>query len=270
MSARVLETNCVHGAGVLIWLDATSAPGEPQARWRRVDRPLKVTLTLSPSDLRWLDKAGATILWRRPAGPVVPGLAGEAERRRPVLPTFELRGRVEDPEGRFHPRAFALTVGDGTGQVLGLYPSPQATVFNNGGGLQGGLRWDGTSDPAMDGRPVPWAVLDLTVTLANGATQTYQAQADTKGDFRLALTRLPPLPEGTSQYLAELRVRARVPPAGESLETPAPLDPGLLAGVQICTASSAAAAAVFSIELIPGQTQILRSFERGHLGLRPS
>lgn len=270
MTPRVLETNCLHASDVLIWLDATSAPGTPLASWRRVDRCLSVTFTTSPPDLQWLHKPGLTVLWRRPVGPIVSGLAGETERARPVLPTFRLRGQVEDPGSRFNPRTFDLTLGDGAGQALALYPTPQATVFNNGGGLQGCLRWDGTNDPAIEGHPVPWAVLDLTVTLANGATQTYQAQADVKGDFRLALSRLPPLPEGTTRYLAELAVRARPPVAGDPLDLTVPLDPALLTGVQIRGGSSANLAEMFPIELVPGQAPVLRSFERAHLGLRPN
>lgn len=274
MSVRVLETNCLHASDTLIWLDGASMPGQAAAALpavlARIERPLQVTFEESPPDLQWLSKAGQTVLWRRPVGPVVPGLANESQRTRPALPTFPLQGRVDDPDGRFHPRRFALTVGDGTGQVLVLFPTPQATRFGNGGGVQGGLRWDGTGNPARDGQPVPWALLTLTVTLANGAVQTYQAQTDVKGDFRLALSRLPPLPDGTAHYLSSLRVQAAASAGAPGASALLPLDPTAAPQVQVRRATTNAFAGSFPLELVPGRVSVLRSFAQSHLGVRPS
>lgn len=258
MSLRVLETQCLHAADALIWVDGT---GEPQ---RRIDSALRVTFDTRPLNLKWLDKPGQTVLWRGSATRLVPGEANESERERGAPGTFRVAGRAEDPQGRWQPRRFDLTVGAGTGQTLRLFPGPGSTRIGNGGALVGCLRWEGTGDAAIEGRPVPWAVLTLSVTLRAGATQTYLAQSDAKGDFRISLSRLPPLPEGTNGWAAQLSIGAA--PTASPADPP---DPGGLPQTRLRRLDANGVAAALALVLVPGAAPVLRSFNRGWLGVRP-
>lgn len=151
-SVLVKETPDLHGSDVIRWLDGTSAADLDLARMAPLDRPLAVIFSTRPLDLEWLHKRGRTALWRKPAADIVGGEASEAQRSRPALPLFRIAGSVSDPSGSWHPRAFDLTLGEGTGRALVLYPTPHATRLGSGGGLFGSLRFDGGEDPALAGR----------------------------------------------------------------------------------------------------------------------
>jgi hypothetical protein len=264
----VKETPVLHGSDLIHWLDGTSAPDLDPANMAAVDRPVAVTFTARPPDLEWLHKPGRTALWRKPTVDIVRGEASEAERTRPALPLFHLAGRASDPSGAWHPRVFDLSLGDGVGRMLVLYPTPQATRLGSGGGLFGSLRFDGGEDPALAGRRAAWALIEVAVTVSPTDERRFRAQADARGDFRLSLWRLPPLPEGTPSYAASLRVRAD--PTADPGTSP---DPGALPAARAAPPVGAPGAGSFGsdvpLNLVPGQLLRVESAGQRLLLVRP-
>jgi hypothetical protein len=261
----VKETAIHHASGELRWLDGTSAPDLDPAAMAPVDRPLAIRFSDRPSDLQWLHKPGRTAFWRRPTTEVVLGESTEAQRDRPALPLFNLSGEVSDPTGTWQPRPFQAELGDGGRVGVVLYPSPAATRFGGGGGLFGMVRFDGGIDPDLAGRPAAWGLVEVTITVAQLDLRAFRAQCDGKGDFRLSLWRLPPLPQGTTAYPAQVSVRA-LPEATRDR----PVDPDTLAATLIAPLAAGPFAATIAVDIVPGQALRLESAGGRILAIRPA
>lgn len=258
MSVRVLETNILHASDVLYWLDGSTGSGGGDADRIRLERTVEVEILEGPRDLRLIHRPGRTAFLRRPVGPMIEGLADQAQRQRGNPTTYRLRGVVREGDGYFNPRAFDLTLGAGNGQAVTLFPSPLGARLGKGGGLLGNLRFSAEV-------PAAWAIIEVQVTTAPGTTLTFQAQADGRGDFVLAMSRLPPLPDNVDDYAGQLGIRAS---AGADAGTP--LDPATLPSVRI---ESLAAQGQFQpsigFNVKPGEVLQMKSFDRDYLAVQP-
>ncbi len=263
---RIRETNVLHAADVIYWLDGGTATAN--ADMSRLSRTVSLELTTRPVDLQLAHRAGRTALWRRPTGPMIDGKATENDKKFPSpAPTFTVAGTVRDPEGYYNPRAFSVVAGTTgahelswypNGHMVVLYPTPFGTRLNNGG-LNGTLRWITTETV------VPWAILKLTVTISPGVTMDFFAQANDEGDFILSLNRLPLLPESIDHYSATLGIRAL---ASASPQTP--IDPDTLVSMTLGDPASAAFSAGIALQVVPGEMRSMRSFEKDFLTVQPS
>jgi hypothetical protein len=159
-----------------------------------------VTFIEKPKTIHYLHSIGKTAFWQTPTQPMHPGKTTDTERARPAQAPFNVVGTVYDPRRIFNPVVFDLTLGSGNGHGVVLYPSPFG-VNNCAGGLIQGCVLKATNN-----EPLVWGLLTLTVTLGMGETITFVGQTDAKGDFRIALKRLPPLPLNTTEYNATLSI----------------------------------------------------------------
>lgn len=257
-AVQVLETNILHASDVLWWLDGSS--GETPATMLRIPVALALQLNTKPRDLQVVHSAGKTALLRRPTTDMISGVASAGDKQRPVEPVFNVAGSVSDDAGRYIPRTFSISAGNGVGHAIVLYPSPLGCKFGPAGGLQGCVRFNGS------GKPACWALLTLTVTTALGATLTFRGQANGAGDFMLPLNRLPPLPEGISHYSAELRVAALVSATADT-----PLDPSTLVAMNPGSLSvDNTFSSPIGLNVVPGEIRTIRSSNRDHLAVQPS
>lgn len=255
-SVRVLETNVLHASDVIYWLNGASA--ENEADMQRVPYPLQVRFTERPRDVNILHGSGRTALWRNPEEPMIAGRATEAQRTRPAMPEFTVAGEVRDPLGRFNPVLFSATLGAGNGVAVVLYPSLLGTGRVLSGVLQGSLQFAGS------GLPVAWALLELQVALTGSETLIFRAQADAHGDFRVALRRLPPLPESITAYSGSLRVSADVDASSSAV-------PDISSFVAMNLESSSSAGdflAELNVQIRPGETIRVNSFNKNHLSIQ--
>jgi len=258
MSVNVLETILLHADGVLYWLDGTSAENGDPSRLQRIPRAMSVAWSDRPSDLMTVRRSGALAFWRRIGASYVDGLASEAQRARTAPDPYTLAGVVAESQGDYNPRRFTLTVNAGEAKGVLLYPSPKGTHFNGNGGLYGTVRFDADQSPAA------WGLLELTVQTAPGQTMTFLAQADGHGDFRLSLTRLPPLPKNVADYQADLSVIAD---AAATAETPA--DPTALAAMEVAETDGPQFMNSIPLRIEPGAIVRITSDGRDYLAVRP-
>lgn len=193
---RVLETNILHASDVIYWLDASSA--NSVADMTRIAYPLDLIITQKPSAIKLFNSAGKTAFWSTPTQPMVEGVTTDIQRQRSVVDPFVIAGIVSDNTGRFNPAAFSLTLGSGNGGAVKLFPSPAAVRVSAGGAIQGHVAF------ANNNAPLVWGLLTLTVTLGLGESMAFQGQTDGKGDFVIALKRLPPLPLSVTEFNAVL------------------------------------------------------------------
>lgn len=264
LAVAIKETPIHHAAGELRWLDGTSAADLSVAAMHRVDRTVQVDFAARPRDLQWLQKPGRTALWRRPASDIVNGESSDAQRMRPAAPLFRIAGEVRDPSGGYNPRTFDLHLGNGGVSGLVMYPSPLGTRFGSGGGLVGAVRFDGGVVPALEGRPAAWALVEVAVTVSDTDLRLFRAQCDGKGEFRLSLWRLPPLPEGTASYVAALRVWAST-----TSDRDTPIDPDTLVAALMEPVGGGDFVSSFDLDVVPGQRQRVQSDPRTLLTIRP-
>ena len=263
MSAiKILETNVLHASDILYWLDGTSA--ETPATMQRLQHQVHFNLNTKPSDLQIRQGPGKTALWRRPVTDIINGEASTAEKEFTDAGNFLLEGIVQDSRGLYNPRTFSITVGASSvpiaGQGLVMYPTPQGTRFGKAGGLIATLRF------ATDDSIVPWALLTAVVTIPGVGTQTYRAQADHRGDVLLPLHRLPPLPEGVTEYSLELSVQALL-----SASADAPLNTDELVAMELeSTTSAGSFSNPIGFSVVPGEIQLIRSATKDHLAVQPS
>ncbi len=194
---KVLETNILHASDVIFWLDGSSA--EAPNAMARITSPLSIEFTQKPSAVKYLHSAGKTAFWQTPTQPMHAGLTTDAERARPAQVPFVVAGSAYDPSQRFNPAAFEVSLGAGSGRAVLLYPSPLAPCV--GGYIQGRALF------ANNGQPLIWGMLNLEVTVGLGEALTFKGQTDAKGDFRIALKRLPPLPLNTAEFSAILSIQ---------------------------------------------------------------
>ncbi len=195
---RVLETNILHASDVIYWLDGSSA--NDIADMTRIGYSLDLSITQKPRAVKLLNSAGKTAFWSTPTEPMVAGTTTEAQRQRPAVAPFVVAGSVADTMGLFNPAAFELSLGSGDGHAVVLFPTPVGVRIPAAGAVQGQVKF------AASGAPLIWGLLTLTITLGLGETINFQGQTNTKGDFVLALKRLPPLPLSVTEYSAELRI----------------------------------------------------------------
>jgi hypothetical protein len=195
---RVMETNLLHASDVIYWLDGSSASSP--AAMSRIELPLQVTFTEKPKVIHYLHSIGKTAFWQTPTQPMHSGITTDAQRARPAQAPFNVVGTVYDPRRLFNPALFDLTLGSGNGHGVVLYPSPFGVTQCAGGVIQGCVL------KAINGEPLAWGLLTLTVTVGMGETISFIGQTDAKGDFRIALKRLPPLPLNTTEYNATLGI----------------------------------------------------------------
>lgn len=255
-SVRVLETNVLHASDVIYWLNGASA--ENEADMQRIPYQLQVRFTQKPRDVNVLHGSGRTALWRNPEQPMIAGRATEAERTRPAMLDFTVAGEVHDPFGRFNPGLFSVTLGAGNGVAVVLYPSLLGTGTVLAGVLQGSLQFAGS------GLPAAWALLELEVALTGSETLTFRAQADAHGDFRLALRRLPPLPESITAYTGLLRVTADVDASGSTVP-----DIGTFVAMDVESSTSVGDfLAQLNVQIQPGETIRVNSFNKNHLSIQ--
>jgi len=249
---QVLETNVLHAADVIYWLNGSSA--ENAADMQRLDLPLQLRVSEKPRDAKILNGAGKTAILRKPSIDMVIGEASEADKTRPALPAFSLVGEAWDNNRRFNPARFNLNLGAGNGEQVVLYPSPLGTRVPPGGSVFGALHLDGGNNPLI------WALLELTVSISSEEDQVYRAQCDAKGDFTIALNRLPPLPESISSYNAVLR-------ASGSTTTNASVAPDTssYAALQLQAASNSSFNTEYALTVIPGQRLRLNSSGKDYL-----
>jgi len=218
----VLETCVWHASDWIAWIDRSGYAGaghEPL-----VAEALAVRFTAAPADLEVIHRPGRTLLWRRRPEALrrtVAGVADDAQRQRPAVPSYTLEGEVSDPEGRYLPRRFSVNAGAAAGHRVSVYRTPGGTRFQAAGGVRGRLVFE-------DDTPAAWAVVELEVTPPLTGAVSFAGQADGQGEFALALDRLPALTKDTpvTTYPATLRVRASVPVSH-------PIDPDALPYVKI-------------------------------------
>jgi len=258
MNINVLETNVLHASDVLYWLDGSTGSDGGTDNMHRANRMMMVQFENRPNDLQVLEKVGRMALWRRPVGNMIDGVAGEADRSRPAAVAYTISGAVRDLDGLYNPRSFELEVGDGAGHAVVMYPSPQGTQFGKAGGLIGGLRFEPT------GQPLPWALLELEVSISLSDTMTFRAQADAKGNFRLSMSRLPPLPESVEQYPAELSIRGSLTATAEQA-----VDPDDFVGMELGKLDEDDFEEDIEFFVKPGEIRLLRSFNKDYLAVQP-
>ena len=257
-AVRVLETNILHASDVIYWLDGSTAVQE--AEMQRLDSVLSVTLDTVPADVQLLHTAGKTALWRKNAGVIVEGQADETDKQLPLETSYNLTGSVSDGQRRYIPRRFDIQAGNSASHSLVLYPTPFGTRLGRGGGLRGTLRFDASN------KPVVWALLTLTVDLTLGATMVFRAQSDAHGDFIISMQRLPPLPEGSSEYAATLTIQALADATPEEAVDPADLMAMNLGDLSVADSFAASIA----LSVVPGDIALIRSSNRDHLSVQPT
>lgn len=251
-SVQVLETNILHASDVVYWLNGVTA--EDPSQMQRLDQSLDLQLMSKPRDAKVINSQGKTAVLRKPTLDILNGIATEVDKTRPAVPTYSFSGAAWDPARRFNPVQFDLTLGAGNGENVILYPSPLGTRVTPGGYLYGALHMDGGDVPLI------WALLELTVTISSGVQQIYRAQCDAKGDFRIALTRLPPLPSNLSGYAAVLRATANT---GNSADT-AP-DTSSYSAVKLQAGGGNNFNIDYTLTVIPGQRLKIQSNAKDYL-----
>ncbi len=205
---RVLETNLLHASDVIYWLDGSSAAAT--ADMSRVDAPLQVVFTEKPKAIHHLHSSGKTAFWQTPTQAMHVGSTTDNDRVRPAQANFDVAGTVADSSRRFLPVQFDLTLGSGNGHAVTLYPSP-AAVQSCAGGIVFGRVLNTAGNT-----PLTWALLTLTITVGVGEDLVFRGQTDHKGDFRMAMKTLPPLPLNTNEYSATLRINGDVDATAET------------------------------------------------------
>ncbi len=254
---RILETVIDHASD---YIDLYDSSGYVKNDYRpTIPQRLDLTLDSAPRDLQLIYKPRRIVMWRKQQAEnhiVVAGRATAAEMARPAVATYALAGRVVDSSGRFNPRLFSLTVGDGGGHSLALYRSPLGSSFTAVGGLFGNVVYE-------DERAASWALLEVTVTPTVGGAITFRAQADIHGDFILPLSRLPQLNVANATYPAVLSVRASGS-SGDEIIDPESLSSFLVAEVE--NASSFVTAVNFAVT--PGAVSKVSSKDKAQIVLR--
>lgn len=260
MKIQALQTIIHHASDIIFWLDATTGKSGTIADMQRIKAVLSVELSSRPRDLKLLYKPGRMVMWRDSDSSEVNGLPTEAERTRPTPDTYALTGTVFDDEGNYNPRTFNLSVGLGDGHTVTLYPTPKNTRIGMGGGLVGNIRFFDTELPAA------WALLSLEVEIAPHTDLTFVAQADSNGDFSLAMSRLPPLPENVDDYEAKLTIHATTTADGN-----VPMDPSGQDEMEIAVLDEADEYEdELQIHVVPGEILNLKSFNKEFLAVRPT
>lgn len=256
-SVNVHETEIHHAMDALLWVDASSS--ENTAKKTRIEKIMHVQLDSQAKPMKKVNKAGAIVFWFNDAGAVEKGSTTDAQRIRPAAAPILLSGQIGDPSNHFQPRLFSLSVGSGEGHTIDLYPSPSYVRLNSAGGVIGNIA------QTVDGnvKSVPWGIVELVVETAPAQFMTFTGQADSKGDFRIALTRLPPLPESVDFYEAELSVKADLNTSDNS-----PIDPDSLPAVNAGREDAAPFVSAIELNISPGEIRHIKSSGLSYLALQ--
>jgi len=252
-----LETVVRHASDSIDWIDRTGLLASDHAPLVRA--PLLVQLdTPLPAGLRLHHKRGRSVLWRARAGAllyVVDGDASPEDLEAPVETAYGVSGTVSDPQGRFLPRRFAISAGNAAGHAVDLYRSVAGTRFRAAGGLRMSLA-------RADGSPLPWALVEVTVTPPVGGAHRFVGQADARGELDLPLSRLPALTRDApaTGYPATLAVRA-VPGASAGQAA----DPDTAVGVDLRDPFSGTPGPTGSLQVEPGRITRVSSPASDHL-----
>lgn len=257
-SVNVLESTILHGSDQVFWLDGSSA--ENVSDMRRINGQIRTEITEKPSDLHIREGVGKTVLWRHSIDSFVSGRPTGGEKDFATAGTYTFAGVARAPKGMFLPRIFSLTVGDArpTGHAVVLYPSPVSVRFNSAGGLRMTLARD------ADDSALPWAIVTVTISIPGLGSQTYRGQADQHGDLLLPFFRLPPLPEGVSDYSASLEVLGRL-----NTDSEVPADPDTFSSLDVGELNSTSFSQTIGFSVVPGDILTLRSDGRSFLALKP-
>lgn len=254
---RVMETNLLHASDVIYWLDGSSA--DSTAAMSRIEIPLQVTFTEKPKAIQHLHSIGKTAFWQTPIQPMHQGTTSDAERARPAQAPFDVAGNVYDPRQFFNPAAFEVSLGSGNGQGVVLYPSPLGVKAGAGGVVQGRVL------KAADNEPLIWGLLNLEVTVGLNETINFVGQTDAKGDFRIALKRLPPLPLNTTEYNATLSISGDM---AASAEVPANIADFVALEIESTTAAGDFSPEV-ALTVRPGLQQRINSMNKLFIAVQP-
>jgi len=252
-----LETVVRHASDWIDWIDRTGLIAPDHAP--RVRRALQVTLDpRRPAGLTLHHKTGQSILWRARSGTllyVVDGDASPQDLEPPTETAYSVTGTVADPEGRFLPRRFSISAGNAAGHAVDLYRSVAGTRFRAAGGLRMSLA-------RADGSPLPWALVEVTVTPPVGGARRFVGQADARGELDLPLSRLPALTRDApaTGYPATLAVRA-VPGASAGQAA----DPDTAVGVDLRDPFSGTPGPTGSLQVEPGHITRVSSPASDHL-----
>lgn len=254
----VLETCLWHASDWIAWIDRSGDARDDHLPL--VDATLAVRFSRAPRDLKAIHRQGRTLLWRGLPQTLHRTETGEVDaagRRRPSVPPYPLEGEVIDPAGRYLPRRFALQAGTAAGHALPVYRSPRAVRYRSAGGLYGRAVF-------TDGTPAAWAVIELTVTPPLAGSLPFVTQADGRGEFALALDRLPALTRDAlaEHYPATLAVRASLAASRAWFEERILVDPDRLTDVQVSSLPE--------LHVTPGRLSRLASAGSEDLQLQPS
>lgn len=259
---KILETGVLHASDVIYWLDGTTA--DAMTDMQRVSHALQFELSAKPGDIRIRQVPGKTVFWREQASTIISGEADETDKSYVDSGSYVLTGTIYDTKGYYNPRTFSVTLGAGSipiaGQAIIVYPTPLGTRFGRAGGLVATLRFD------TDERVVPWALLTASVTVPGIGTQTYRAQTDQHGDVLLPLHRLPPLPEGVTEYSVDLSVEALLSAIPDE-----PLNTDDLVPMNLESTSVAGSFVnPITFAIVPNEIQAIRSANKRYLAVQTS
>ncbi len=252
-----LETVVRHASDWIDWIDRSGLLAPDHAP--RVRLPLDVRLEPPlPPGLTLHHKTGQTVLWRERSGSllyVLDGDATPADVEPPTETAYSLTGTVADLAGRFLPRRFAISAGNAAGHAVDLYRSPAGTRFQAAGGLRLSLA-------RPDGSPLPWALVEVTVTPPVGGARQFIGQADARGELNLPLSRLPALTRDApaTSYSATLAVRAV--PGAMAEQT---VDPDSAVGVDLRDPFSGTPGPTGNLLVEPGRITRVTSPAADHL-----
>lgn len=253
---RVLETNILHASDVVYWLDASSA--DSLADMTRIAYPLDLIITQKPSAIKLFNAAGKTAFWSTPTQPMMEGVTTDIQRQRSLVDPFVIAGIVSDNSGRFNPAAFSLTLGSGNGSAVKLFPTPAAVRVSAGGAIQGHVAF------ANNNAPLVWGLLTLTVALGLGETIGFQGQTDSKGDFVIALKRLPPLPLSATEFNAVLSIAGV---AGATARAPVDLADALALQLESASVQNDFASSI-PLAIRPGEIKRITSFNKSFIAVQ--
>ncbi len=252
-SVKVSETLIDHCLDVFYWIDQGSH--ELATNRTRINRHLIETFIaiVPPTAIKSLSKSGACAVWLKNSGTFVEGIANDADVQFPAPPNLTITIEVIDPLQQFLPRRAQKQMGSGDGIAIGLFKAPHHINFNSQGGIYGQIK-------NQNGDVIPWAVINLQVEIVTSSFVNFSAQTNHLGEFRLSLKRLPPLPESVNSYSAALSVKANVnagPSTYEDFEN--------LPDVNVRQPDSNSFSSTYDLQLVPGETKSISSFEQNHL-----
>ena len=255
-SVRVLETNLLHASDVIYWLDGSSA--DTTEEMTRIGFTLALNLTQIPRAVKLFNSAGKTAFWSTPTEPMVAGVATQEQRLRPAAPSFVVAGNVEDLAGRFNPAAFELTLGNGNGHSVVLFPTPVGVHVPPAGVIHGQVKFANT------GAPLVWGLLTLTIALGLNESIQFHGQTNADGDFVIALKRLPPLSLSVKSYSAELSIKGLA-----SCKATTPIDISNLVALKVeSTSLHDDFATSMPLTIRPGEIKRIKSFESNFIAVQ--